>query len=125
MAVEGVDHYTILTKDLAATRHFYCDLLGLSEGWRPPFSFPGLWLYAGGHPVVHIIAGRPIPGNGDGTGAVDHVAFKAAGDVGTLQKKLEAEGFQVSSRIVPNSGIRQLFCRDPSGVQVELNYPPA
>jgi catechol 2,3-dioxygenase-like lactoylglutathione lyase family enzyme len=125
MAVQGVDHYTILTNDLAATRHFYCDLLGLTEGDRPPFSFPGAWLYAGGHPVVHVIAGRPIPGDGAATGAVDHLAFRAAGDPQTLKRKLEAEGIVVSSRTVPASGVRQLFCRDPSGVQIELNFPPA
>ena len=123
MAVAAIDHYTILTADLEATRRFYCGLLGLSEGPRPPFDFPGAWLYAGGQPVVHIIAGREFSANG--TGAVDHVAFKAEGDPDALFKKLEGEGYRVSSRIVPRSKIRQLFCRDPSGVQVELNFPMA
>ena len=125
MSVKGIDHYTILTQDLTATRHFYCDLLGLTEGWRPAFDFPGAWLYAGDHPVVHIVAGRPIPGKGDGTGAVDHLAFRAGGDAAALARKLEADGVKVSARTVPGSGIRQLFCRDPSGVQVELNFSTA
>lgn len=123
MTVAAIDHYTILTADLDATRRFYCGLLGLSEGPRPPFDFPGAWLYAGGQPVVHVIAGREFSTNG--TGAVDHVAFKAEGDPDELLKKLKDEGYGVSSRIVPRSKIRQLFCRDPSGVQVELNFPMA
>ena len=123
MAVAAIDHYTILTADLEATRRFYCGLLGLTEGPRPPFDFPGAWLYAGGQPVVHVIAGREF--SAASTGGVDHVAFKAEGDPDTLFKKLEGEGYRVSSRIVPRSKIRQLFCRDPSGVQVELNFPMA
>lgn len=121
MAIAGIDHYTILTDDLDATRRFYCDLLGLTDGPRPPFSFPGAWLYAGGHPVVHVVAGRQIPPGG--TGAVDHVAFRAQGDPDALAKRLDSEGFQVASRVVPASKIRQLFCNDPSGVKVELNFP--
>jgi catechol 2,3-dioxygenase-like lactoylglutathione lyase family enzyme len=122
MPVEGVDHYTVITEDLAATRHFYCDLLGLSEGWRPAFDFPGAWLYAGGHPIVHIVAGRPIPG-GRTTGAVDHVAFKASGDPAEMSRKLGAEGIKHNTRTVVGTGIRQVFCLDPNGVQVELNFP--
>jgi catechol 2,3-dioxygenase-like lactoylglutathione lyase family enzyme len=120
MAIAGIDHYTILTEDLAATRRFYCDFLGLRDGPRPPFDFPGAWLYAGDHPIVHVIAGRAIPPGG--TGAVDHVAFRGQGDPDQLKRKLEEKGFQVASRVVPASRIRQLFLDDPSGVKVELNF---
>lgn len=123
MAIAGIDHYTILTDDLAATKRFYCDLLGLTDGPRPPFSFPGAWFYAGGQPVVHIVAGRAIPPGG--TGAVDHLAFKAQGDPDALAARLDKEGFKVSSRVVPASKIRQLFCSDPNGVKVELNFREA
>lgn len=123
MAIAGIDHYTILTEDLAATRRFYCELLGLSEGPRPPFDFPGAWLYVNGHPVVHVVAGRKIPPGG--TGGVDHLAFRADGDPDALKRKLEATGIQVTSRVVPGSQIRQLFFDDPSGVKVELNYRAA
>ncbi|MGQ0663574.1 MAG: VOC family protein [Pseudomonadota bacterium] len=122
MTIGGLDHYTILTADLAATRYFYCDILGLVEGDRPPFDFPGAWLYANGQPVVHVIAGRSIPGRS--TGGLDHVAFRAQGDIGALARRLEGEGVEVTTRTVPGAAVWQLFCRDPSGVKVELNFPP-
>jgi catechol 2,3-dioxygenase-like lactoylglutathione lyase family enzyme len=122
MAVAAIDHYTVLTNDLEATKRFYCDFLGLKDGPRPPFSFPGAWLYAGEKPIVHVVAGRPFS-QANGTGGVDHVAFAAKGDPDAMIKRLEQEGFKPSSRVVPASKIRQVFCRDPSGVQVELNYP--
>ena len=121
MAVAAIDHYTVLTNDLEATKRFYCDFLGLKDGPRPPFNFPGAWLYAGSQPVVHVVAGRPFSSD-NGTGGVDHVAFAAKGDPDELIKKLEKEGFKPSSRVLPATKIRQVFCRDPSGVQVELNY---
>ena len=44
MAIEGMNHFNVLTDDVEATRHFYCDILGLEKGERPPFKFDGLWL---------------------------------------------------------------------------------
>ncbi len=121
MPVSGLDHFTIITEDLAATRRFYCDLLGLTEEWRPAFDFPGAWFYAGGHPVLHIVAGRPIPGVT--TGAVDHFAMRAHGDPADLARRLDEAGVRAETRVVPGTGVRQVFCKDPSGVRVELNFP--
>lgn len=119
--VQGLDHYTILTDDLAATKRFYCDLLGLSVGDRPPFDFPGAWLYAGGHPVVHVIAERPFKHGA--TGGIDHLAFRAGGDIDAVQRRLADAGVPAETRKVPGAPVWQLFCRDPSGVRVELNFP--
>ena len=46
MTVAAMNHFTVLSDDLEATRRFYCDLFGFKVGWRPPFQFPGWWLYA-------------------------------------------------------------------------------
>ena len=37
--VQSLDHVTIVVKDLAATRRFYVDVLGMDEVARPNFSF--------------------------------------------------------------------------------------
>src|SRR5438876_8668713 len=57
MAVEGMNHFTILTDDVDGTLDFYDELLGLTAGLRPNFDFPGAWLYAGGAPILHVIGG--------------------------------------------------------------------
>src|SRR5258708_28300055 len=77
MAIDGMNHFTVLTKDLDATRDFYVGILGLKEGYRPPLSFPGIWLYAGAQPVLHVVAGRPFPE--PPAGVLDHMAFSASG----------------------------------------------
>src|SRR6185369_12386142 len=58
MKITGMNHFNVLTDDVEATRKFYVGVLGLTEGERPPFKFPGLWLYAGGHPILHISGAR-------------------------------------------------------------------
>jgi glyoxylase I family protein len=45
--VETLHHVSISVTDLDQARHFYGDLLGLSEIPRPPFDFPGAWYQLG------------------------------------------------------------------------------
>ncbi len=122
MFTAGLDHFTIWSDDAGQTRHFYCDILGLTEGQRPPLGFPGMWLYSANYPVVHVNLGDNV--NRKPEGAFDHVAFKGVGDPAPLVERLEREGIAYKSQTVAN-GIRQVFCADPHGVKVEFNFPPA
>lgn len=124
MFIQGLDHYNIRIRaaDVVPTRRFYCDILGLTEGPRPQLPFPGIWLYSGTRPLVHvnITEDTTYPD----TGALDHVAFEGAGDPQALSQHLGREGIEHEMRTVSN-GIRQVFCTDPNGVKVEFNFPPA
>lgn len=124
MFIQGLDHFNIRIRptDVAPTRHFYCDILGLKEGPRPQLSFPGIWLYCGDRPLVHVNITEDTAHSN--TGAFDHVAFQSVGDPQMLSKHLDGEGIQHEMRTVSN-GIRQVFCTDPNGVKVEFNFPPA
>ena len=138
----SLNHYSIRTADLAACERFYCGLLGLQVGPRPPFPFPGLWLYQGDTSVwanaaVHIIGiDRNDPeglkaylGDRDevalqGSGAVDHVAFFATG-LPQMLARLQAQHIEARERTVPLLGLHQVFVDDPNGIVVELNFPAA
>ena len=48
MGIKGLDHVNINTSNMKDTMSFYTDLLDFTDGFRPPFDFPGAWLYAGG-----------------------------------------------------------------------------
>jgi catechol 2,3-dioxygenase-like lactoylglutathione lyase family enzyme len=119
MAIVGMNHFTVLSDNLDATKAFYMGLLGLTEGYRPPLSFPGAWLYAGDQAVLHIIAGRPLPA--DPQGVIDHMAFTAKDLPATVQR-LEAHGIRYDLRKQVGSGVWQLFCFDPGGARVELDF---
>ena len=45
MPLKTFEHVLILANDLEKTKDFYVDLLGLTNGYRPDFPFPGYWLY--------------------------------------------------------------------------------
>ena len=84
-----MNHFTVLTHDLVATRDFYIGVLGLSEGYRPPLGFPGAWLYSGEQAVLHVIAGRPLPK--EAAGVLDHMAFSAR-DLASVTAVLKRRG---------------------------------
>lgn len=122
MAIAGLDHYALLTSDVEKTTRFYTEVVGLHVGFRPDLTFAGVWLYAGDAPIVHIIAGKPIPTRE--TGAVDHLALKATGSVETALSNIKAHGIEYTMRVLERSGVTQVFFRDPDGVGVELNFAP-
>src|SRR5215470_4788331 len=77
MPAHTMSHFTVLTKDVAATEAFYTELLGLRTGYRPPISRPGVWLYAGEHPILHVI--DPVNMPPQPAGVLDDMAFNATG----------------------------------------------
>ena len=119
MSITGMNHFTVLTSDLDVTRAFYIDLLGLTEGFRPDLGFPGAWLYAGGEAILHIIAGRSLPV--ERRGVIDHMAFSAR-DLRAVAARLAERNVQYDLRRLPSTGSWQLFCFDPSGARVELDF---
>lgn len=119
MAIAGMNHFTVLTDDVGATVGFYRDLLGLTEGPRPAFDFPGAWLYAGALAVLHVIGGRA---RGElRAGVIDHMAFSATGLAPTLAA-LDARGLEYTCRRLVGSGVWQVFFHDPNGAKVELDF---
>jgi catechol 2,3-dioxygenase-like lactoylglutathione lyase family enzyme len=135
MPVNKLDHYSIRTTDLDATREFYTAVLGFEVGPRPNFPFPGVWLYQGGIAVVHVIGIDPNDSSGlmdylgdrdqgdkTGTGMIDHVAFLCS-DIDGVRTKIQAASLEFKERQVPALDLRQIFVNDPSGVVVELNFP--
>lgn len=121
MTVGVIDHITLVTGNLDRTIAFYGKALGFKPGPRPPFNFPGAWLYSGKRAVVHLIGGGRTSG-GPGSGVIDHVAFRAK-DHAAMIEHLEASGIPHTKRIVPDQGLRQVFIHDPDGIRIELNFP--
>ena len=119
MSIQGMNHFTVLARDLDATKAFYIGLFGFTDGPRPPFDFPGAWLYVGKQAVLHIVAGRPLPANP--AGVLDHMAFSASNLADTVAR-LKARKIDYVLRRQAGGGPWQLFCHDPNGAKVELDF---
>lgn len=135
----ALNHFSIRTTDMDATRAFYETVLGLTVGPRPPFQFPGLWLYNGDHSssvnaMVHVIGidrddpeglkkylGDRAESSLHGSGALDHIAMMATG-LAEMEAHLKRLGVPCRQRSVPLLGLHQLFLDDPNGLVIELNY---
>jgi catechol 2,3-dioxygenase-like lactoylglutathione lyase family enzyme len=122
MAIRGIDHVNIGTARLEDTKRFFLDVLGLSEGWRPPFAFNGAWLYAGETAVVHLVE-LDQPKGPSAAAALDHFAFRID-DLDGVVRRLDEAGIAYRLTDVPGSSARQVFVRDLNGVNIELNWRP-
>ncbi len=134
MPVSHIEHFLIAADDIDATRDWYARVLGMKSGPHPDFGFPVHWMYLGEADVVHIgpsaktagdiqkkYLGRTSQDTGAGTGAIDHLAFRASGLRQMLQH-LRAEKIPFSQRRANGQALFQLFFYDPNGIKIELNY---
>jgi catechol 2,3-dioxygenase-like lactoylglutathione lyase family enzyme len=137
MPLSHIEHYLIAADDMDRTRDWYRDVLGMQEGWHPDFGFPVCWMYLDGRDVVHIgrsarhasesqkvYLGRIAQDTGAGTGAVDHIAFRATG-LAAMMAHLRRCGVDFNERRANGQALYQLFMHDPNGIKVELNFDAA
>jgi len=121
MALKRLDHVNLRTARLDQMIEFYEEILGLKSGERPPFSFPGAWLYCGSDPVVHLI------GIEEGLNTIEprieHFAFEAEGLLGFVAA-LEDANVAYDKRVVPGFGTVQINLHDPDGNHIHVDFPP-
>jgi len=116
-----LDHINICTNDIEDVKDTLVRILQLEVGERPPLKSQGYWLYGEGYPIVHLTENENDPGSS--TGALNHVAFKDD-DFSGLISRLEQDGIKFDSRVVPASGVRQVFFRINHDVLIEVDFNP-
>ena len=134
MPVSHIEHFLVAADDIDATRDWYARVLGMESGPHPDFGFPVHWMYVNGVDVVHIgpsakqageiqkqYLGRASQDSGAGTGAIDHIAFRATG-LRAMLEHLKRERVAFSQRRASGQALFQLFFYDPNGIKIELNY---
>jgi catechol 2,3-dioxygenase-like lactoylglutathione lyase family enzyme len=134
MPISHIEHFLVAADDIDATRDWYARILGFSPGPHPDFGFPVHWMYVGDVDVVHIgpsarganenqrkYLGRTSQDAGTGTGAIDHIAFRATG-LREMLVHLRARGVAFTQRRANGQALFQVFFHDPNGIKIELNY---
>ena len=131
MPAAAMNHFTVLTDNLDKTLTFYAELLDLHPGARPPFKFPGAWLYArgGNDPILHIIAGKPKEQLVKGV--IDHMAFTGLDLAGTVDRISDPPDASTAQRVVPQlnairaaSGDQLMPPRNPAPLVRRARFEP-
>lgn len=125
LPISAVNHLSVVTRRLEASRKFYRDVLGFREVERPDFNFAGAWLYNYGL-MIHIIENPPLAGDPSETiqTRAIHLALHSD-DLAAAARRLEEHGISYRKNEVPGGIIKQLFFQDPDGFHIEVGtYPP-
>ena len=119
----SINHIQLVAeKDLVIQlKDFYCDVVGLTEGFRPAFERFGFWLYVGNKDVLHLITPKEGDRRSPQKSSYDHVAIKTGDYQGVLQK-LKSLNIPFEEKSIPGMTAHQIFLRDPAGNRVELNF---
>lgn len=130
MKISKLDHAALLVADVARSRHFYGEILGLEEISRPTsFTFPGAWFSTGGEQIhligeaeegrtaqLHAAYRRDEMERGYGT----HFAF-AVDDLDAALQHVKSHGIEIVGGPRPRGdGVEQLYICDPDGYVIEL-----
>jgi len=105
---------------LEKVAEFYNNILSLEKGPRPNFvGFDGYWLYAGNHPILHLIEAdnRSIKKSGH----FDHIAFRCS-DLADTRSRLDKYSVRHHELEIKDLNQLQFFISDPVGTTVELNF---
>lgn len=125
-----LDHVALKCADIEKVKSFFTDIIGLTVGYRPPFSFPGYWLYAEQNALIHLF-GRNSFYHGNETNSqsagrsnntlFDHLAFQGDDYKRSMDRIIDNE-VNFSETTVPASNIRQVFIQGPENLIVEMDF---
>lgn len=121
--VSQIDHCSVLITDVAHSRHFYRDVLGLKEIPKPKtFDFVALWFQLGDTQLHLLLKDKPD------TISPRHFALRVA-DVAAARKYFQGLGVPTQeTTLIP--GADRFFINDPDGNRIEIiewkrRYDPA
>lgn len=122
MQIDRLDHANVVTNQLQVMIDWYTDMVGLRSGDRPPFPFPGAWMYAGDHAVVHLVETDDATRVGSEVALkLEHVAFSASGKE-SFQAQLESADQRYETVEIPSFNIIQYNVWDPDGNHIHIDF---
>jgi catechol 2,3-dioxygenase-like lactoylglutathione lyase family enzyme len=113
LTVTTIDHVSVLVTDLARSRHFYRDVLGLKEVSKPKtFDFKVLWFEVGNQ-QLHLLQ-KPQPD----TRSPRHFALRVT-DVQKAREHFRSLGVEMQeTTLIPHCD--RFFVFDPDGNRIEI-----
>jgi catechol 2,3-dioxygenase-like lactoylglutathione lyase family enzyme len=114
LGIRHIDHCSVIITDVARSRPFYRDVLGLKEIAAPKtFDFVALWFDLGGGQTLHLLL-KPTPD----TISPRHFALHVE-DANAARQELRQNGVAVEET-TEISHCDRFFIRDPDGNRIEI-----
>lgn len=114
------DHLNLRTtdQDNDVLQRLFGAVMGLRDGYRPPFPFPGQWLYgAPDNALLHVVHNASTP---DDALHLGHIAFRTDEPAKDVLARLQSHGLSHAATQSPDGDV-QIFVPLPGGLVIELN----
>ena len=121
MALKKLDHVNLRTQNLDAMVEWYGRVLDMHPGDRPPFPFPGAWLYANGAAMVHLVGVKNEPAPYRPDAQLEHFAISAEG-LDTFLAHLRKQKIAYRCGVLPEMGIQQVNIHDHDGNHIHVDF---
>ncbi|NOC45330.1 VOC family protein [Ruegeria sp. HKCCD7559] len=121
MEITSLDHVNLRTTRLDEMIDWYCNLLGMRVGPRPPFPFPGAWLYVEENAFVHLVGVEAEATGSDADLKLEHFAFSATG-LDRFEAHLKTNGVSYRRVELTAIGTVQLNVWDPDGNHIHIDF---
>jgi len=116
----GLRHVALFVHAFEASEHFFVELMGMSVEWRPDPD--NVYLTSGNDNLaLHRLT------TANETGKLDHIGFfiNEIKDVDPWFEYLQANGVDMLNEPrTHRDGARSFYCKDPSGVKVQVIFHP-
>ncbi len=124
MPFESLNHISLVTRRLSESRRFYREVLGFREVQRPNFDFNGAWLFKAGF-TIHLIENLHTPAPGGEINLRGNRFALHSSDLAGVLRVLDERHIEYRKKTIADTGIVQIFFRDPDGHHIEIgDYPP-
>ena len=125
MQITRLDHVNVRTTQLEAMIDWYVDVLGLVNGARPDFGFPGAWLYAGDVAVVHLVGVSEDAGAGSEAALkLEHFAMRAT-DAAGFEARLRERDIDYRKAGIDELDLMAFNIWDPDGNHIHVDFTDA
>ncbi len=117
--IKQIAHACMMTHDLAASEHFYCDVLGLNKAFifNKGGKKIGLYIEAGARTWIEIFihSEAPFPS----LGAINHFCFEVT-SIDQAIALIRAKGVNITDKKYGVDDTWQAWINGPSGERIEL-----
>ena len=123
MKIKQLDHVNVRTLQMDVLINWYTDVLGMQNGKRPDFPFPGAWLYIDDHPMIHLVAkdNSTLVGS-EAALKLEHFAFAATG-LAEFEAHIKELGVKYERFDNEFAGVVQVNLWDPDDNHIHIDFP--